>query len=250
MLDQPNMDKLKALRLKGMLRALEQQQSDSDINRLSFDDRFGLLLDAEESSRETTKLKNRLKSAKPRTQACLENIKKISARGLDKTTLNALAKSVWLDQGLNILIAGATGVGKTYLTCALINAACRHGKTALYTRSQRLLQDLAIARASGTYRSELAKLARLDLLAIDDFGLVCMPDENSRDLLEVIDDRAPTKSTIIASQLPLDHWHQTISNPTIADAILDRVVHNSYKIKMKGESVRPGTALDTEEKET
>lgn len=249
MLNQPTLDKLKRMRLHGMCRAVEQQQNDLDIDRLSFEDRLGLLIDAEEAARETTKLKNRLKNAKPRTQACLENIKKINARGLDKTTLAALGGAAWLDQGLNVLIAGATGVGKTYLTCAVINAACRNGKTALYTRSQRLMQDLAIARAAGTYRSELLKLAKVDLLAIDDFGLICLPDDNSRDLLEVIDDRAPTKSTIIASQLPLDHWHQTISNPTIADAILDRVVHNSYKIKMKGESVRPGTAFDTEEKE-
>lgn len=249
MLNQITLDKLTKMRLHGMCRALEQQQEDSEIDRLSFDDRFALLTDAEESARETKNLKNRLKNAKPRTQACLENVKKINARGLDKTTLAALGTANWLDQGLNVLIAGATGVGKTYLTCALINSACRNGKTALYTRSQRLMQDLAIARASGTYRTELLKLAKVDLLAIDDFGLICLPDENSRDLLEVIDDRAPTKSTIIASQLPLEHWHQTISNPTIADAILDRVVHNSYKIKMKGESVRPGTALSVEDLE-
>ena len=242
MLNQQTMDKLKNLRLKGMYRALEQQQNDPEISRLSFEDRLGLLIDAEEASRETTNLKNRLKNAKPRTQACLENLKKISARGLAKSTLTALAASGWLDQGLNVLISGATGVGRTYLACALINSACRNGKTALYTRSQRLMQDLAIARVAGTYRSELLKLAKVDLLAIDDFGLICLPDENSRDLLEVIDDRAPAKSTIIASQLPLDNWHQTISNPTIADAILDRVVHNSYKIKMKGESVRQVTA--------
>lgn len=249
MLNQLTMDKIKKLRLNGMYHALEQQENDPNIDRLSFEDRLGLLIDAQDASRETTNLKNRLKNAKPRTQACLENIKKINARGLDKTTLTALADVAWLEQGLNVLIAGATGVGKTYLTCALINAACRNGKTALYVRSQRLLQDLAIARASGTYRTELVKLAKVDLLAVDDFGLICLPDENSRDLLEVIDDRAPTKSTIIASQLPLDHWHQTISNPTIADAILDRVVHNSYKIKMKGESMRAGTASDAGDKQ-
>ena len=163
MLNQQTMDKLKNLRLKGMYRALEQQQNDPEINRLSFEDRLGLLIDAEEASRETTNLKNRLKNAKPRTQACLENLKKISARGLAKSTLTALAASGWLDQGLNVLISGATGVGRTYLACALINSACRNGKTALYTRSQRLMQDLAIARVAGTYRSELLKLAKVDL---------------------------------------------------------------------------------------
>ncbi len=250
MLIQPTLDKLQKLHLSGMARALEQQQIDPNIHSLSFEDRIGLIVDAEEASRATKKLKNRLQSAKPRTQACLENLARVSARGLDKGTLAVLATSVWIEQGRNILISGPTGVGKTYLNCALITSACRNGHSALYTRSQRLLQDLAVARADGSYRRLLTKLARVEVLVIDDFGLFCMPDDNSRDLLEVIDDRSPAKPTIISSQLPLENWHQTISNPTIADAILDRVVHNSYKLILKGGSIRKRTISDTEVEES
>lgn len=250
MLIQLTLDKLQKLHLTGMARALEQQQVDPNIHSLSFEDRIGLIVDAEEASRATKKLKSRLQSAKPRTQACLENLARVSARGLDKGTLAVLATSVWIEQGRNILISGPTGVGKTYLNCALITSACRNGYSALYTRSQRLLQDLTIARADGSYRRLLTKLAKVDVLVIDDFGLFCMPDDNSRDLLEVIDDRSPAKPTIISSQLPLENWHQTISNPTIADAILDRVVHNSYKLILKGGSIRKSTISDTELEES
>lgn len=245
MLIHPTIEKLHALRLAGMAKALQQQLTDPDVKTLSFEDRFGMLVDAEDTERGSRKLKERLKASKMKEQACVENVDVRHPRGLDKALVKQLAAAQWIVEHRNVLIVGPTGVGKTYLACSLIHSACRHGFRALYVRTQRLLQDLTIARADGSYRRLLNRLAKIDLLVLDDFGLAALPDETSRDLLEVIDDRSGTGSTIITSQLPVDHWHQTIANPTIADAILDRVVHNSYKLNLKGESLRKRTTPDT-----
>lgn len=245
MLIHPTIEKLHALRLAGMAKALQQQLKDPDAKVLSFEDRLGLLVDAEETERDSRRLKQRLKASKMKEPACVENVDVRTPRGLDKALVKQLSTSQWVADHRNVLIVGPTGVGKTYLACSLIHSACRHGFRALYSRSQRLFQDLAIARADGSYRRLLKRLAKTDLLILDDFGLAALPDETSRDLLEVIDDRAGSASTIITSQLPIDHWHQTITNPTIADAILDRVVHNSYKLNLKGESLRKRAASDT-----
>jgi DNA replication protein DnaC len=245
MLIHPTIEKLHALRLSGMAKALQQQLTDPDVKALSFEDRFGLLVDAEDTERGSRRLRERLKASKMKEQACAENVDVRHLRGLDKALVKQLAAAQWIVEHRNVLIVGPTGVGKTYLACSLIHSACRHGFRALYARTQRLLQDLTIARADGSYRRLLNRLAKLDLLVLDDFGLAALPDETSRDLLEVIDDRSGTGSTIITSQLPIDHWHQTIANPTIADAILDRVVHNSYKLNLKGESLRKRTTPDT-----
>jgi DNA replication protein DnaC len=241
----PTIEKLHALRLTGMAKALQQQLSDPDIMALSFEDRLGLIVDAEETERESRKFRGRLKAARMKESACAENVDLRHPRGLDRALLKQLGTAQWISEHRNVLIVGPTGVGKTYLACSLIHSACRRGFRALYSRSPRLFQDLSIARADGSYRRLLKRLSRFDLLVLDDFGLVLLPDDTSRDLLELVDDRAGAASTIITSQLPVDHWHETISNPTIADAILDRVVHNSYRLILKGESLRKLTAFDT-----
>ena len=245
MLIQPTIDKLCSLRLSGMVKAVQQQINDPDISSLSFDDRLGLIVDTEMTERENRRLNTRLKAAKLKEQACMENIDPRQARGLDKSTLKQLSLPQWIKDHRNVLIVGPTGVGKTYLTCSLINSACRNGFRALYSRTQRMLQNLAIARADGSYQKLLARLAKIELLVLDDFGLAALADDTSRDLLEIIDDRCKSASTVIASQLPIDHWHQTITNSTIADAILDRLVHNSYKLNLKGDSLRKQIPPDT-----
>ncbi len=237
MLMQQTIEKLSALRLSGMAKALEQQLKDPDIHTLSFEDRLALLIDTEETERESRKIASRLKAAKPKQQACIEDIKTNPACGVDRTTLKQLALCYWIRDHRNVLISGPTGIGKTYLACSLINSACRSGYRALYFRAQRLFHNASVARSDGTYIKLLSKLSRVDLLVIDDFGHASVTDEVSRDLLEIIDDR-DVRSTIIASQLPLGDWHHTFTNATIADAILDRVVHNAYKFELDGETRR------------
>jgi len=237
MLMQPTIEKLHLLRLSGMAKALEQQLKDPDIHTLSFEDRLGLLIDTEATERESKRITSRLKAAKPKQQACIEDIKTNPSGGVDKSMLKQLALCHWLRDHRNILISGPTGIGKTYLACSLINGACRTGYRALYYRTQRLFHNAALARSDGTYIKLLTKLARIDLLVIDDFGHAVVTDDMSRDLLEIIDDR-DAKSTVIASQLPIDQWHHTFTNATIADAILDRVIHSAYKFELAGETRR------------
>ena len=237
MLIQPTIEKLTALRLSGMAKALEQQLKDPDIHTLSFEDRLGLLIDTEATERESKRTTSRLRAAKPKQQACIEDVKTNPACGVDRAILKQLALCNWIRDHRNVLISGPTGIGKTYLACSLINSACRTGYRALYYRAQRLFHNTAVARSDGTYIKLLTKLARVDLLVIDDFGHASLTDEISRDLLEIIDDR-DTRSTVIASQLPIDQWHHTFTNATIADAILDRIVHSAYKFDLDGETRR------------
>jgi DNA replication protein DnaC len=238
MLINPTIDKLNELGLKGMAAALEEQLKLPDVATLSFEDRLGMLIDHEQTSRANVLLKSRLKTAKLRQTACMEDINFRQARGLDKAAIKQLASCQWIDEHLNVLITGKTGVGKTYLACALAHKACQQGFRVLYVRAPRLIDDLALARAKGTYNTALSALAKKDVLVLDDFGLVALSDDMARDLLEVIDDRSGVRSTVIASQLPLESWHQTITNATFADAIIDRVVHSAYKVKLKGETMR------------
>ena len=238
MLNHPTLDKLQALRLTGMLKALIEQAAMPDIDALSFEERLGLLIDREMTEREDRRLKTRLRQAKLKQNACVEEIDYRHPRGLDKSLMRDLIQCQWIKRHLNLLITGPTGVGKTWIGCALAQKACREGYTALYLRLPRLLQELSIAKGDGTYAKLLVRLAKVDVLILDDWGLSRLIAEQRRDLLEIMEDRHDNRSTIVTSQLPLEKWHNSIGDPTMADAILDRLVHNAYKINLKGESMR------------
>lgn len=233
MLKNPTIDGLRVLRLHGMLKALEDQEALANIGDLSFDDRFGLLVDAEVVARSNTQLQSRLKSARLRLSACIEDLDIKSGRGLDKTNVVSLSTCDWLRLHRNILVTGPTGSGKTYVSCALAQKACREGYSAVYERSSQLFHDLALSKADGSYLDKLKALSKKELLVIDDFALAPLTDEQRRDLLEIMEDRYNRRSTIVVSQLPPDHWHEIIGDPTIADAILDRLVHNAHKIQLR-----------------
>lgn len=238
MLNHPTIEKLHRLRLPGMARALTAQMSTAESTALSFEERLGLLVDEECTHRDETRLKTRLRTAALRQSACLEDIDYRHPRGLDKAMLKKLAGGVWLREHLNCLVTGPTGVGKSFIACALAHQACREGRTVRYLRLPRLLSELGIARGDGRYRKLLAQLARTELIVLDDFGLSAMSDEQRRDLLEILEDRYERRSTLVTSQFPVEHWHTLIGDPTLADAILDRLVHNAYRLELKGESMR------------
>jgi DNA replication protein DnaC len=238
MLNHPTLDKLQDLRFTGMAKALSEQMALPDIDELSFEERLGLLVDREMTEREDRRLTTRLRQAKLKQNACIEDIDFKQSRGLDKSLILDLAQCQWIKKHLNLLITGPTGVGKTWVACALAQKACREGFTSLYLRLPRLLQELPIAKGDGTYTRLMNRLAKVDVLILDDWGLSKLIAEQRRDLLEILEDRHDTRSTIVTSQLPLDQWHHIIGDPTLADAILDRLVHNAYKINLKGESMR------------
>jgi len=241
MLVEPTLDKLRQLRLHGMLKAFQEQKTSSQYKDLSFDERLGFLVDREITEQENRKLSSRLRRASLRQQACFEDLDYSSRRNLEKGTMTELAKCAWIDQRLNVLITGPCGVGKSYIACALAHNACMRGYTALYIRACRLFENMACAKGSGKYNQLLRTLSRVNVLAIDDWGLEVLNDQERHDLLEVLEERHNVSSTIVTSQLPLDNWHEVIGNPTLADAILDRLVHNAYKINLKGESLRKKT---------
>lgn len=238
MLHHPTLDKLHQLRLTGMAKALVHLAESTEAQALTFDERLGLLLDHEATFRDGKRLAARLKIAQLRQTACLEDIDYRHPRGLDKALLAELADGRWLKEHLNCLITGPAGVGKSYLACALAHQACREGLSVRYLRLPRLLSELGIARGDGRYRKVLAQLARTDLIVLDDFGLSTMGDEQRRDLLEIIEDRYQRRSTIVTSQFGIDHWHELINDATLADAILDRLIHHSYRLALKGDSMR------------
>jgi len=238
MLHQPTVDKLHELRLFGMAKALEEQNGSAQYQTLDFNDRLGLLVDRECAERDSKRLDLRLKKAKLRLTATIEDVDYRHPRGLDKSLFLALAGCDWIRQHHNCLITGPAGVGKSYLACALAHKACREGYRALYLRAPRLFDDLTLAKADGRYLKILAAYARIDLLVIDDWGLATLTEQQRRDVLEIIEDRHDLRSTLIASQAPVEKWHHVIADPTLGDAILDRLTHNAYKLALKGDSLR------------
>jgi len=240
MLKQPMIEKLTAMRLLGMAEALKAQEQDPSTRELSFLERFGLLVDHQWNWRENQALGRRLKNAKLRTtNACVEEIDYRTARGLDKSVIRSLAQqSAWVGTHENIFVLGPTGVGKSFVACALAQKACRDGYSALYTRAQSLFRDLAMARADGSLRSLLGRLSRIDVLVIDDWAMAALSEPERRDFWEICEDRYQVRSTILTSQLPVSRWHEQIGDPTLADGILDRLVHNAHRIEMRGDSMR------------
>lgn len=239
MILQETLQKMHTLRLHGMIGALEQQMSQPEMASLSFEDRLGLLIDQEWTFRENRKLHYRLKCARfTLKEASVEQIDYQLPRNLSKSVLLSLATSEWVAKQHNVIITGPTGSGKTFLACALAQKACRDGYSALYTRVPRLFYELGLARADGSYGKLLQRLAKVKVLVVDDWGLSSLEDTERRDFLEILEDRHNHSCTIMASQIPIRKWHDTIGDPTLADAICDRIVHNAHKIELKGESVR------------
>lgn len=238
MLIHPTIDKLSSMRLTGMAKGVRAQLDNTEIQNLSFEDRLALIVDMEFMEREKRQLATRLKGARLRQNAVIEDLDTKAGRGIDRALLASLSTCQWVKKRHNLLITGATGVGKTWLSCALSHTACRQGITAVYHRLPTLMQDLDLARHDGRYTKIMRSLAKVELLILDDWGIAPLSSEQLRDLLEIIDARYHQASTLITSQLPVASWHESLSDPTMADAILDRVLHNAYKIELKGESMR------------
>lgn len=248
MLNEPTLDKLRALRLDAFAAAWAEQHKNPELHSLSFDERLGLLVDAEHLARENKRLRRLLKEAKLRlSQACVEDIDYPARRELDKAVVRQLATCRWVQEHQNVIITGMTGTGKTFVACAIAQQACRKGFSAIYRRASRLFDELALARADGSYVRLLAKLARADVLVIDDWGLTPAGEQERRDFFEILEDRYGHRSTIMTSQLPPKSWHAHLADQTLADAILDRVLHNAHRLVLKGPSRRkPEKESETE----
>lgn len=239
MLNQQTMEKLQALRLVGMAEAFRAQSQQADITDLSFEERFALLVDQQWNWKQNRALARRLVNAKLRHRVSVEDIDFRQPRDLDRALIRFLAQSsAWVGQHQNVFLIGPTGIGKSFLACALAEKACRDGYTALYTRASQLFRDLSLARADGSLRSRLARLAKMDVLVVDDWAMAPLSDIERRDFLEICEDRYQIRSTILTSQLPVAQWHTQIGDPTLADSILDRLVHNAHRVEMQGESMR------------
>lgn len=242
MLTHPTLDRLIALGLTGMAKAFDDQRRQPDVAALPFEDRLAIMIDREVVERQNKTLAARLKFAGLRHAAVVEDIDLTTPRGLDRALFASLVAGDWIERKLNLLIIGPTGVGKSWIACALGHKACRDDRSVLYHRLPRLLEALALARGDGRYGRLLARIARIELLILDDWGLAPLTAEQRRDLLEIVDDRHGRASTIVTSQVPVEHWHDVIGDLTLADAILDRLVHNAHRLVLKGESMRKITA--------
>jgi len=252
MLIEQTIEKMNAMKLFGMRDALAEQTELSSYDSLSFEERLGMLVDREWIDRENRKLERRMKVAKLKIPASMEDVDYRASRGLDASLMRSLADCRWVASNSSILIIGPTGTGKTYLSCALADQALRKGYSCLYFRAPRLFSALLLARADGSWPRFLAKLEKADVIVVDDWGLSPLTDGERRQFLEVLEDRHGSKATIMASQLPVSAWHDVIGEPTVADAILDRLVHNAHRIELKGASMRkqrPSKAKDQEKED-
>jgi DNA replication protein DnaC len=245
MLTEQTLDKLYTMKLTGMAEAFKEQLQHPSPNPLSFEDRFGLLVDRQWTWKEEGRIKRLLQGAKLKINACLEDIDYKSPRGIDRSVIMTLSSCDWIRKHRNVIITGPTGAGKTFLACALANKACRDGYRTFYIRAPKFYYQAALAKADGSYTTLMKKFLKTHLLLIDDFGLAPMADSERRDLLEVIEDRHGHASTIMTSQLPVEDWYESIGDPTLADAILDRLIHNAHRINLKGGSMRKKLKVDS-----
>jgi DNA replication protein DnaC len=235
---QQTLDKLYQLKLNGMVDAINEQLANPTASALSFEDRIVILVDRQWDLKENRGLHRKLQNAKLKQQAAIEDIDFRTHRGLDKSSVLSLAECNFIGAHSNIIITGPTGIGKTYIACAIAQKACRLRYTVRYYGCGNLLSSASLARADGSYGSLLARLEKTDLLVIDDWGIYPMDADASRDIFQILEDRTHRGSTLIVSQVPIANWYDIIAVPTIADAILDRLVHNAYRMEMEGESMR------------
>jgi DNA replication protein DnaC len=249
MMTHETMSRLNEMKLFGMAKGFDEQLGSSTSAALSFEERFGLLVDLEHTYRDNRRLQSLLRKAKLREVACIEDIDYSPERNIDRSVVASLALGRWIQNGLNLITTGPTGSGKTWLACAFGTQACRHGMTVQFLRLPLLLEDLAVSHGDGSFRKRLMQLSKVDLLILDDFGLGALNAIGRNDMLEVIESRSGIKSTLITSQLPVDRWHDYLSggNPTVADAILDRLVSGSQRLELKGESMRKKRKRKSEE---
>ena len=246
MLNEPTMEKLQTMKLYGMVDAFRAQLATSEFHQLSFEERFALLVDQQWLWKQNRAFQRRLQLAKLKQKAVIEDINYQHPRGLDRKLFRTLASSEWVRQKLNLVFTGPTGVGKSWIGCALAQKACRDGFSVLHKKTSELFRELAIAQVDGSLGRLLVRLAQIDVLLLDDFAMAPLKDSERRDFLEVCDDRYQRRCLILTSQMPVSHWHQQIGDPTLADSILDRILHNAYRIELKGESLRKNLARKPE----
>lgn len=238
MLTQPTLDKLNSMKLSAMARAFSDQMQAPDMAALTFEERFGLIVDYQMTDMENRRMQSRLKNARLRLSASIEDLDFAQGRGLDRAAIMSLALNQWVKNHHNIIVTGPTGAGKTYLACALGQKACRDSHSVLYHRSPRLLQDIAVSRHDGRYHKIMGPISKAEVLILDDFLISPMTQDEQKEFLEIVEERHDRKATIVTSQLPLKAWYDAMQDPTLADAILDRLIHNAYKLELKGESMR------------